>query len=623
MTIIDENTVVVYTFEELKKCLEEDNLYNYVYLGSNITLTSGITISNKKDNIIIDGTYDGTRYTYEDMKSLGTNDTISVRSANINKVTVKNIDVVGNNYYGLIYVPEDNALQNVVLEYNNLTYVGPQITYHPMGLSIYIDCDIRIVTSYASANEVAECNRIEIGGTTSIIHESTGDSSFWFKGKNVPYFKILENANVTMQSVNRELFYGTNNLEFSVLTGASFFLTTALGMGYGTYATAKVLIDKNATLQITQTKRNSASPTWYCNGSFVMNDNSSLIMINNYTNIANTNYNIYFKTSSASLILNNPKRVILYNAKANVFYSEQNINFSLIYSRINMWKLASDINIAGSLDDIPLYSWYKNLNVSNVTGTFSSSQTTIVSNDYTEEELLNLPSLDNFKLNECKVISFGSIPLNLHPVTEETKILSGYTEKDAEVKISYLDQVVVVDADNSGYFQLVLDETLPIGTNIAYIANVKNSFIYHDKVIEIVYAGELTLDNAPANITFETLPFSTDPILCSSKDKILITVTDSRIESSDWKLYVEINHDLESNDGHVLTDSLVYIDDNNEINALSQTKTLVYNGKNNEGSLKTTVISWDADKGIILKLGNEPLENNTEYRAIIKWILEE
>ena len=87
------------------------------------------------------------------MKSTSASDTISVRSSLIKNVVMKNINVVGSNYYGIIYVPEDNNLKDVVVEYNNLTYVGPQITFHPTGLSRYIDCNINIITSYATAND--------------------------------------------------------------------------------------------------------------------------------------------------------------------------------------------------------------------------------------------------------------------------------------------------------------------------------------------------------------------------------------------------------------------------------------------------------------------------------------
>lgn len=102
MTIINDNTVVVFSSDELKTVLEKDNSYNYIYFGSNISLTSGIKIASTKANIIIDGTYDGTTYTFTDMKTLNTGDTISATYQTISKVVVKNLNITGNNYYGVI-----------------------------------------------------------------------------------------------------------------------------------------------------------------------------------------------------------------------------------------------------------------------------------------------------------------------------------------------------------------------------------------------------------------------------------------------------------------------------------------------------------------------------------------
>ena len=62
--IIDNNTVVVTTSEELKQAVSEDNSYNYIYLGSDITATSGFVINNNKAKLTIDGTYNNTKYTY-------------------------------------------------------------------------------------------------------------------------------------------------------------------------------------------------------------------------------------------------------------------------------------------------------------------------------------------------------------------------------------------------------------------------------------------------------------------------------------------------------------------------------------------------------------------------------
>ena len=42
MQIINDTTVVINNSEELKQVLSEENNYNYVYLGNDITITSHV-----------------------------------------------------------------------------------------------------------------------------------------------------------------------------------------------------------------------------------------------------------------------------------------------------------------------------------------------------------------------------------------------------------------------------------------------------------------------------------------------------------------------------------------------------------------------------------------------------
>ena len=87
MQIINDTTVVINNSEELKQVLSEENNYNYVYLGNDITITSGFIINNNKNNIIIDGTYNNTKYTYTNNLSLE-KDVIKVSTTN-KKITLK------------------------------------------------------------------------------------------------------------------------------------------------------------------------------------------------------------------------------------------------------------------------------------------------------------------------------------------------------------------------------------------------------------------------------------------------------------------------------------------------------------------------------------------------------
>ena len=160
MKIIDNLTVVVYTSDELKTALENNNGYTYIYFGSDITLSSGINISGTKSNVTIDGTYENVRYHYTDMKNLSGSSAIQAANKLILNVTVKNMDITGYNYYGVIFVPDASTYQSTVVEYNNITYIGPQISFHPFGLTRFIDSDITIQENYAAGNEVAECNKI-------------------------------------------------------------------------------------------------------------------------------------------------------------------------------------------------------------------------------------------------------------------------------------------------------------------------------------------------------------------------------------------------------------------------------------------------------------------------------
>lgn len=623
MTIIDNNTVVIFSYTELKSVLETSNSYTYIYFGANIQLTGGISISATKANVVLDGTYENVRYHFEDKKSLSTGDTISVVGITTQKVTVKNMDVTGYNYYGIIYVPESNTFKDTVIEYNNITYRGPQITFHPNGLSRYIDCTINIVTNYATANEVAECNRIEIGGKTSIIHTSTADTMFWFRGTVTPYLHILENAQVTLTSTNRELFYGVTNLNFSVLKNATVVIETKNGMGYENFSTNQVLLDSGSSTTITQTGANGSYPTWFTTGPFIVNSDASLFMYQKSTNTTTNNYNIYFKTSQASLSITNPKHILLYNIKADTIYTNSQIPFELQFSRINLWSQANTTLAAGTLDDMPNYYWYKQDALASISGTISATATTVTTNNFSSDELQKLFSLSSFQFQGKKVISIGNPIFSVDTVTNKDLIITGQTAENANIQIQYETQTVRVISDTNGKFSLTLNALLAVGTDVKFLINEKLYFSYRSISTIVVDNGELILKSATSEIYFSTIPYSYNPILCQRASDLEIIVEDTRVRSTDWKLYAYIESPLTSSGGYKLTDSLVYVNENQTIVPLSKTPYLIYRGTTNNGVAKTTTITFPSQEGILLRVMNEALENGEEYKTNIFWALEE
>lgn len=104
MNIINNTTVTVSTSDELKEVLEGDNSYEYIYLDSDITLESGITINANKSSVVINGTYLNTLHTLTGMNSEQSIDTI-VTTVSTKEIKLINIIIV-------------NADDDVFFEYN-------------------------------------------------------------------------------------------------------------------------------------------------------------------------------------------------------------------------------------------------------------------------------------------------------------------------------------------------------------------------------------------------------------------------------------------------------------------------------------------------------------------------
>lgn len=346
------------------------------------------------------------------------------------------------------------------------------------------------------------------------------------------------------------------------------------------------------------------------------------MIINDYPNITDNNYNISFQGTNSGLYLNDPNKVILYNSKANIFNTSTTFPFSFSYSRINMFDKVVPYSGDISKDNLPTYSWYKNNGLSTISGTFSSTKTTISTNNYTEEELKILPDLTNFNFLNKKILSIGTVHLRLNAITDKDTNMSGITDSNASILIEYNDVSTIVKANEEGIFSYDYQEALEIGTVISFIVKNYDTVLYYNKTVEIVYSGELTLDTATKYFEFKLSPINDNPLLYPRLNDLIITITDSRVDSSSWKLYATINHDLESDDGIILKESLVYVNNLGEISILSSTPTLVYTGESNGGSIKVTNISWNENEGILFQL-KDYLENKKDYKAEITWILEE
>lgn len=622
MEIINDRTVKVLTFAELKDILENDNNYDYIYLGNDITLNNGININENKSKLTIDGTIDN-KYTLIGITSSAVDDTILVGAYN-SEITLKNMNIISPNCYGIIYVPLDKNYANTLIIYDNISFNGTQLAYNPYGKVKIVDSKIIIEeTMQMTSQEVCEANYVLIGGVTTIDSKSTSSSLFYFRNDSNPSIVFLCQSNITLTTSTKEFMSGTNKLNFTILHDTVVNLVTGNGFAsnpsYGAY---NVLIDERASFTFIENNHQRV-PMWTVNGNFTMKDGSNLELINSYDLTPIDNYNIYFKGSNCKLILDNPNSVVIYTKNANVFYTNNEINFQIKCSRINMWSNATGLADAGSLNDLYEYSWSKDDNLFEINGTFSKTETIITNHNLTEEEIRILPDLNNFIFQSRKQLSIGNNFINVHPISTTINKISGHTTSMADVLIKYGAKEEVVYADSEGFFEYDILDTLSDDTEITFISNVPSSFIYGVRTIKTPYEGELSLMDNTKVFTFSKVPLTTNSNIFGKDSDFLVTVVDSRLNSSNWKLYAYIEKPLTSQNGYTLDDSLVFKKFDDVIVILSNNKSLIYTGNNNNGSVVKDDITWSKEKGPLLDLSNNYLEANEEYFAVIKFVLEE
>ncbi len=617
MQIINDNTVVINNNEELEQVLSEENQYNYIYLGKDITATSGFVINNTKNTVIIDGTYDNVKHTYTNNLSLES-EVIKTNTTN-KKIVLKNMNIVSSHGYGVVFVPSHPNYSNVVVEYNNINFSGVELSCNYYGTTKIIDSVLEIKdTNSVSAQRACNSNRIIIGGNTTITSYSTTNTVFFFNDVLSSYIKIFPNSNVNI-TTNKELMNGTNKMDLIVGHGAKFLLTTGNGFAITTTHGAKnVLIEEMADFTFIE-KSHQRVPMWNVFGDFTVKTGASISIINTYMTTPTDNYNIYFKGTNQKFILDNPKYVNFYTKNANVVYTNNPVDFTFRFSRMNMWIYALDYISACTLEDTPAFSWYKENTPVKIIGVFNKDSTTVTSHNFTDTELSLLPDISNFSFQDKKVLTIGMLKMNIHPILDSTNTISGHTLPYINLKIEYNNEILTATADENGLFEAKMDSFLSDNTRVKITA-CSNSCFAERKVI-IPFKGELTLLTATENIPFSMIPSSAKPIVLPKKEKTVVTVVDSRVNSTNWKLYLNYTNPMMDSSGKVLIDSLFFKKFNNEETLLTTNKKLIYEAEDNGGNVTVSNVTFSTDKGLFLKPSKNLLEEE-DYSTLMVWSVE-
>ena len=606
------------TNDELKQVISEDNNYDYIYLGNDIVATEGFIINSNKSKLTIDGTYNDKKYTYTNNLSLEEN--VIKASTTNKKIVLKNMNIVCSNGYGVIYVVSHPNYSNVLVEYNNVNFSGIELSQNYYGTTKIVDSIIEIKdVNNVSAQRACNSNRILIDGNTTISNTSTTNTIFFFNDVIPSSVKIMPNSRVNI-STPKEFMNGTNRLDLTIGHGAEFLLTTGNGFSKTTtHGARNVLVEEMSDFTFIENSHQRV-PMWSVFGDFIVKEGASVSILNTYMTTPTDNYNIYFKGTNQKFILDNPKYVNIYTKKANVVYTNNPVDFIFKFTRINMWIYALDYTSACTLDDTPAFYWYKENNLAKIVGVLNNDNTTITSHNFTDTELNSLSDINSFSFQDRKILTIGLLKVNVHPITNSTNTISGHTVPYANVKIEFDNESLLVSADENGLFEASINSTISDNTRVKIISCLNKSFT--ERNVTIPFLGELTLLKATENIPFSMIPTSINPIILPKQKENIVTVIDSRLNSTNWKLYINYTNPMMEVSGKVLIDSLIFKKFNNEEMDLKTNKKLIFESSDSGGNVNVSNVTFSIDKGLFLKPSKDLLEGE-DYSTKIIWSVEE
>ena len=606
------------TNDELKQVISEDNNYDYIYLGNDIVATEGFIINSNKSKLTIDGTYNDKKYTYTNNLSLEEN---AIKASTTNKkIVLKNMNIVCSNGYGVIYVVSHPNYSNVLVEYNNVNFSGIELSQNYYGTTKIVDSIIEIKdVNNVPAQRACNSNRILIDGNTTISNTSTTNTIFFFNDVIPSLVKIMPNSRVNI-STPKEFMNGTNRLDLTIGHGAEFLLTTGNGFSITTtHGARNVLVEEMADFTFIENSHQRV-PMWSVFGDFIVKEGASVSILNTYMTTPTDNYNIYFKGTNQKFILDNPRNVNIYTKNANIVYTNNPVNFIFKFTRINMWIYALDYTSACTLDDTPAFYWYKENSLAQISGVFNKDTTTVESHNFTDEQLNLLSDINNFSFQNKKILTIGLLKINVHPITSSSDSISGHTIPFANVKVEYEDKSIKALADENGLFEAKVDTVISNNTIVKITSCLNGCFT--ERKVTTPFNGELTLFKVTQNIAFSMIPTSINPIILPKQNENIVTVIDSRLNSTNWKLYINYTNPMMEVSGKVLIDSLIFKKFNNEEIDLKTNKKLIFESSDSGGNVNVSNVTFSIDKGLFLKPSKDLLEGE-DYSTKIIWSVEE
>lgn len=604
-------TANVSSFEELKSKIE-DTTTTEIIINNDIIFNGGIKVNANKSELVIDFN----NHSVIDNNNLSFTNTIYVASTtNTISITVKNATWDGRNYYGVIGVYDGNT--NTTITLDNINYIGPQFVYNKNGTTNIKNCYITIDknNSTTNAQEFCEANRLNIIGNVTVISRSTSDAIIWFTGTNAS-LTVFENSSFNVSASSTYFLYTDVSPVLLFKKDSSTTITTKNGLFYASGSASHIAssftLEENASF-VAYKQQSNTIPMFKCVSNFTLNKNSTFRL---FSEVISSTALMYFG-KSANIQINDPKNVVLYNRGGNIFSFNNtsastpntiNINTEML----RLWNIAkSPLSDAGSFSDPPTTQYFKKDYVENINVIAKiTSSLTSVDNNLNSEDNGYPMTTSSLKLLTSNVISIGKVTLGANEINDTATTIVGYTNPNANLKISFDEKSLTTTANHSGTFSVPLENNLTVGT----IVTISSNSNFLTKNLPFVVVGSIKITKLPTLNFYSFTTNSNKNTIYRQDINFSIEVTDSRASGGNWYLYAYIESPLTSNTNK-LEDALIFIKDGVK-HKLTTTPLIIYTGSWNKEE-KITTISWKNDEGFILNIDPSKTYFSGDYQTTL------
>ena len=316
-----ESWVNVATFDQYKNAVE-DSVTTHIRLTGNIVYSDQkISLNQAKPVLVIDGAGFTVTDSYKDDLSHAL---YLSKKGNLKNISIINMNIIGNNKYGILAVNNSSTLSDVNVTFDNVTYRGPMLSWGEKSCYVIRNSNITIAASGSTkAKGVLECLRVRFEGSVNMVMDAgTGERDMiTIHGSNCGV-TIASKANVTVTNRTNSakkggsgfVDYKCSNLHF-IFEDDSIFSYVGNNLFHEGGAIDNLTVGKLANVNITlYGDLHGSYGAFHCDGTMTVNEGSTfrVMAFNN-----KEDQPLVQLRGKGVCRINSPKEFFIYNSSTN------------------------------------------------------------------------------------------------------------------------------------------------------------------------------------------------------------------------------------------------------------------------------------------------------------------